>query len=154
MDFTGPTPEQLEKDIYEPPQRDQRTNRTAWRKKPAYERIRLEEPQRQALRKLDRHMHGSTGADVRVDDAPADGPADEFAISRHARELDIAKRQMPAKCWAALMATLTETMTPQDLGVWCGFKDRAQAYAAGVTLIQTGADALATHWGLIRRPDG
>ena len=155
MDF-GPTPEQLEREVYEPPHRSQTTNRTAYRRKTAFERMQNLEPEhREAAKKLDRHYHGAAGCDVRMDDAPrSDSPPDEFAIHRHATEMALAEKAVGSPLvWCALMAMVEETTTPEGIGR-TRYTNRSQAKAHGDGLILAGLDTLAAHWGLIRKPDG
>ena len=158
MDNYGPTPEQMRQDTYEPPQLDQRTARATYKRKTAFERLRGLEPEhREAARRLDRHFHGAAGSDVRWDDAPKGwGPPDEFAIHRHARELAAAEKAVGSpRAWSALLMMVEELMSPEAIGhQWGGYKTRAQAKVYGDTLIIAGLDALALHWGLIKRPDG
>jgi len=155
----GPTPEQLAKDRYEAPQRDQKRNQTAFRRKSLLETIRLEPEHLEAGRKLYKYRRGAEGADVRENDEPTFSFAstpDEFFQHRCSEEEREARRAVRSdRTWKVLCLLVDDHHQLHEIGRAVGpYKDRAQATSWAYGVIEVGLDVLALHWGLVRRPDG
>jgi hypothetical protein len=153
-DALSPTSEQLRRDIYEPPQVDQQTNRRAWRKVSVFENLHnrgeLEFFQLRAAEKLEMHWHGAQGACVRFSDETGSGFGEESEFPRtwHAQKLAQAQERLRPREWLALQDIILGA-TLEDVGrKWRSVGTAKIARAQGLVLVVEGLEVLGHYWGL------
>lgn len=137
---------------------DDKTRRVTYRRKTVWEtyqqRGSIDAAERQAADKLYKIWQGSQGVDVRSGDNINPDPL-EYPQSYYAEKLADAKAAVRTpRLWAALMMQLEldDLQVTTEIGrKHRGLKDRAQAHAAGMTMLQTGLELLALHWGIKQR---
>ena len=160
QDTIAPTKERIAKGDLVSPVTDQKVNRRYYRQKSKFEQLfnkdQISFEQVQAGLKLERHVIGATGADVRMEDT---GPSDVLGIpaqTRHSLSVANVQKIVPPRQWSALMM-LIDPSNHREVTLWeiggalCQRKDKAQASAAALTLIQEGLDVLVDQWGLSTR---
>lgn len=157
MDHLGPTPEQMNRDTYEAPEKTRKKFTTAYRRQSELERMTCLEPEHiEVGRKLYENYWGMQGADVRKDERTSvTTTPDEFRQHACGREVNQMKNVIcSARIWEATLAVCAEDISPTYVGHVMGkYKSRAQAKAYGDALVLSGLDILATYYGL-RPPDG
>ena len=155
MENLGPTQEQLNHGVYEAPERSQKKDRTAFRKKSELEQMKIEPEHLRAGLKLYVNYHGSMGADVRRDEVfAAYGVPDDFRQHSCAQALSCMKNAVCSDLiWRALLEVCAHDRSPIYVGaVYGGYKNRQQAKAYGDAIVTSGLDILATYLGF-RPPD-
>lgn len=155
MTIIAPTPERLAKGHFQKPVNNQKEKREYTRHldlfHQLYRKTALSYEQLAAADKLDRHYKGSLGHDVRATDEHTDELRDLDGIPPifyHGEKIAQARSVVPFRQWQALTLALEGT---DDLaaigGVICKRKDRSQASAAALVLVQEGLSVLAVLWG-------
>jgi hypothetical protein len=104
-----------------------------------------------AADKLDNHYKGSLGHDARMTDEFTREMRDLDGIPPifyHGEKINKARSVVPFRQWQALLMALDGTDDLAIIGrVICQRKDRSQASAAALVLIQEGLDVLSVLWG-------
>lgn len=148
-----PTKERIAKGGLERPVHDQKQKRDYYRHQSPFERLQdtdqISAEQARAGLKLERHVIGSTGADARMDDGGVSDLDGIPARTRHALAVANAQKVIPWRQWSALMMLIEMTDHLHEIGgALCQRKDKAQAKAAALVLVQEGLDILVVQWGL------
>jgi len=136
---------------------DARTRRVTYRRKTVWEtyqaRGAIDAEEKQAADKLTKVWLGAQGVDVRSGDNINPDPL-EYPQSYYAQKLAAAEQAVKSpRLWGALIMQLQldDLQVTTEIGrKYRQTKDRAQAHAAGMTMLQTGLELLAIHWGLKR----
>jgi len=120
MDSISPTIEQLRRDTYEAPQRDQKHNRIAYKKLSPFEtllqRDEIDGNQLLAAQKFEGHYWGALGYDVRRGEGSTHEPL-EYPQFYHGEMLATAKRiLMLPQLYETLESQVTENMSLVELG--------------------------------------
>lgn len=159
-DAMTPTPEWLAKhrQEYVPPQQDQNTDRKAFRHLSPFEILHnrgdIEYSHFQAAQKLEKHLYGSMGADVRSSEEHGGNSDVEYARSYHAQMVASAKKEVLPDEWAALNDLLHGLRTVETIGRdRCGASRREICRARGLGLICGGLERLAYHWSFISKKE-
>lgn len=160
MDVTAPTRERIAKGGILKPTQTQTERRNYYRHETVFERLsrqeKLDGDQVRAGFKLEKHWLGAQGVDVRETEGDAGNPDVECATTYHCQKIAQAMQEVPHRQWEALQMILNGCDELWAIGgVLCRRKQRDQATAAALVLIQEGLDCLADLWGLkagIRRP--
>lgn len=160
-DDIGPTREWQAKTRHVKPEVSRDKDRRAYRRvsmvETLFNRGELEYAHLRAAERLARHMEGALGYDVRgLDPAEISGGAStEFPRTRHANELEDAKRQITPREFSALQMLILELGTVESIGrQFYGARDKAISRARGVGLVVGGLERLALHWNFISRERG
>lgn len=151
----GPTIEWQAKHSHDKAHTDGKTRRVTYRRKTVWEtylkRGSIDRAEKDAADKLTKIWQGSMGVDVREGDNINPDPL-EYPQTYYGQKLALAKDAIPTdNIWSALMMQieLDDLQVTVEIGQkFRGYKDRAQAQAAGMTMLQTGLAVLADHWGI------
>lgn len=172
LDYVAPTPERLKKAPHvERPMKDQKTKRDAWRivspVETMYKRGQLSEECWQAFQRFERDLDRAdrvTSAVAKYGDRAATGgtPVSQLATEvicpediktaavRRVEEAIGAIGHVPTI--AALKTVSLKETTLEEIGrKFGGWKNKPQATAAAVTMIQQGCYRLAVHYGYFRQ---
>jgi hypothetical protein len=173
LDVIAPTPERLSKAVYvEKPAKDQKTKRDAWRivspVETMYKRGQLSEECWQAYQRFERDLDRAdrvTSAIAKYGERAGAGgtPVSQLATEVICPEdIKIAAIQRVEEAMeaightptiAALKTAILKETTLEEIGrKFGGWRNKAQACAAAVTMIQHGCYRLAVHYGYLRKP--
>ena len=152
----APTPERLSKgDQFQVPQRDQKTDRPAYRALSAVavllQREEIEPEHYQAAVKFNKHLLGALGFDVRFGTGcPTDSV--EFPRSYHAQALAKARDHLTPREFQIVERLCHDESTPVSIGFGLsGHGTPQQAKPYGVSAINSALDRLSYFWGFKRR---
>jgi hypothetical protein len=153
-----PTVEWQKKYSHDKSHTDGKTRRVTYRRKTVWEtylkRGNIDRAEKDAADKLTKIWLGSMGVDVREGDNINPDPL-EYPQTYYAQKLADARSAVKTpRLWSALMMQLDldDLQVTTEIGrKYRGIKDRAQAHAAGMTMLQTSLEILALHWGIKQR---
>lgn len=156
METLAPTSEQLSRGHWQRPQRDQKTNRTAYRRlsqaEDAHRRGDLDDEQLRAAERLYRHILGAAGCDVRMDEGNANETPEEFSQIMHGRHIENAKAAIGnRRAWNAVHDFVTEKRSLLEIGRRSGVVCHKVNRGVGLGLVISGLDTLAALWGIAQR---
>jgi hypothetical protein len=158
MDSMAPTIEQLRRDTYEAPQRDQKRNQVAYKKLSPFETLaqrgEIDGPQLLAAQKFEMHYWGALGYDVRRGEGSTHEPL-EYPQFYHSEMIAAARKVlMLPHLYYVIESQVAENMSLVELGQYLrpAIKRREIARNVAVTMINNGLDILAIHWGQKSRP--
>lgn len=153
IDTIAPTPERIAKGGILKPVNTQKEQRTYYRHENVFDRLGrkdiLDGDQVRAGNKLEKHWQGAMGIDVRETDGDTGNPDVECATTYHAQKVAKAMQAVPSRQWEALQMILNGCDEMFAIGgVLCKRKQKDQAAAAAIVLVQEGLDVLVEIWGL------
>lgn len=153
IDTIAPTPERIAKGGILKPVNTQKEQRTYHRHENVFDRLgrkeKLDGDQVRAGNKLEKHWLGAMGIDVRETDGDAGNTDVECATTYHAQKVAQARLALPSRQWEALAMILNGCDELYAIGgALCQRKQKDQATAAALVLIQEGLDVLVDIWGL------
>lgn len=150
-----PTPERLSKNRFDQPETDNKRNQRAYiSRDQVWELFRvgdIEQKQYEACRKLERHMQGLLGHDVRVSDFGGDR-IDEEAMPQfqlHGIALSKARDILTQKEYYSLELLILHDLAPSHIGFRISdYKSREQSKPYALAVLQSALDRLIKLWGL------
>jgi hypothetical protein len=153
-DTLSPTRERIAKGHVEPPERSQKQSRQYHRAIDVFERMRLrgtlDSHQLDALKKMERHLLGSLGVDVRSGDGGGFSDVEGIpSITYHSSKVAEVSGIVPDRQFAALSLVVLEGWELAKVGtVLCKFKSPGAAIAAATVLVQEASSCLVKMWGM------
>jgi len=148
----SPTPERLNKSRFETPSTDQKVKRDAYRAMSIFQSLyasgKLSSEELYASEHLERHYWGAMGAKVGDKGSGEVSDNHQPAITVHNAALDAMSKLIDCPMtWRALVDTVEERATPQDIGrrllPECG--NRPQSFIAGLAIIKLGLRKIANY---------
>lgn len=154
-DDNAPTQERLSKNRFDQPETDAKRNQRAYiSRDQVWEMFRVgdvSQPQYEACRKLERHLQGLLGHDVRVSDFGGDRVDEEAMPQFQLHGLVIAKCRdiLTQKEFLSLELLILHDLSPSHIGFRISkYKSREQSKPYALAILQSGLDRLTKHWGL------
>jgi hypothetical protein len=158
IDALAPTRERIKRTAgWDKPEKSRTAKRPAWRALDVFDRMwkaaEIAKHEWEASQKFARHYQGSLGVDVSMGEgrpAHAIAPdAGEYPRSYHAGKMAAVRAALTPRQYGALVFLVEHGDDLSEIG-WrfCAFRNRPQARAAGMVLVQEALALAALHYGL------
>jgi hypothetical protein len=154
----GPTPERLRRSKWLSPETTRETQRVAWRSLDVFERLHkageLEFSQLRAAEQFRAHWEGHLRVEVRMSDevGQGGGKGAEIPQHRHGREVAYMRSHLPPRQFSALVLLTESADCVAEVGrLLCRRRNKPQAYAAGLAVVQEALAGVALLYGLTSR---